>query len=139
MHLMLFGHSINGEKGGSQFLLLPFLLLIVSHYHAAMGVLYYLNLAELVVQNWASFKWDKLHEAMPFLAPNLLLANFQLICLDYIRKDAKEVTQEFEIPKIVQVTYYAMVVANAVKLAFSQRSWAQHVKGCFGEPLVVFV
>ncbi|KAJ8431622.1 hypothetical protein Cgig2_029030 [Carnegiea gigantea] len=83
-------------------------------------------MAEMVIQNWASFKWDKLHEAMPLLAPNLLPANLQLICLDYISKDAKEVTQEFEIPEIVQVIYYAMVVANTAKLAFSQRSWATH-------------
>jgi len=52
------------------------------------------------------FSWHRRNHIAP---PHPPPVDFQSICPDFVLADTKEVTWDFETPKIVQAAFYAMM------------------------------
>ena len=68
-----------------------------------------------------TFKWHLRRASHP---PRPLLQDFQDLCPSFTLPDADEAARDFNIPKIIQATFYAMVVNDAVDLSIVSRDIA---------------
>ncbi|KAJ8438624.1 hypothetical protein Cgig2_017962 [Carnegiea gigantea] len=72
-----------------------------------------------------TFKWH-LRGASHLLRP--LLEYYQDLCPSFTLSDTDEAACDFDIPEIVQATFYAMVVKDAVQLSVLSRDLAGNLK-----------
>ncbi|KAJ8443577.1 hypothetical protein Cgig2_020664 [Carnegiea gigantea] len=68
---------------------------------------------------WETFNWRVRSVARP---PLLLLENYHNLCLDFILAVVQEAARDFRILILVQVTFYAMVVNEALELGVLSRT-----------------
>jgi len=57
-----------------------------------MGFATWLNTYEMAYHFWEAFHWGKLDDVVPFPLANPLPTDFQLLCPNFIKGDAEEVT-----------------------------------------------
>jgi len=74
---------------------------------------------------WEAFKWRQRNALPP---PRLLLEDYQDLCSDFVRREAEESACDFQIPKLIQAIFYAMVVNDALELGILTRNMAQVLK-----------
>ncbi|KAJ8424173.1 hypothetical protein Cgig2_003016 [Carnegiea gigantea] len=72
-----------------------------------------------------TFKWHLRRASRP---PRPLLEEYQDLCLSFTLPDTEEAAHDFAIPEIVQGTFYALVVNDAVELSEVSRDMAGALK-----------
>jgi len=75
-----------------------------------------------------TFKFWKLERDLPPLHSRFLSLDFHVICPSFDRRDAEDVAQRLEVPKIMQVTFYAMVMNDALELGILHDAVARILK-----------
>ena len=77
-----------------------------------------------------TFKWNLRRASHP---PHPLPEDYRGLCPSFTVLDAEEAAHGFNIPKIVQGTFYAMVVNDAVELFVVSRDMAKALNSTFKE------
>jgi len=72
-----------------------------------------------------TFKWHLRKASRP---PRPLPKDHWDLCLSFTLTDAEEAAHDFDIPEIVQATFYAMVVNDVVELSVVSRDIARALK-----------
>ncbi|KAJ8424442.1 hypothetical protein Cgig2_003900 [Carnegiea gigantea] len=72
-----------------------------------------------------TFKWHLRRASCP---PHPLLEDYRDLCPSFTLLDAKEVARDFNIPEIVEATFYTMVVNDVVELSVVSRDVAGDLK-----------
>ena len=70
----------------------------------------------MIIDVCESFRSWKMDSTVPSRPPNPLLVDFQPIFPNFIKEDAEEIAREFDIPKIMQATFYATTINDAIEL-----------------------
>jgi len=73
------------------------------------------EIAEYVVRH---FTWDRRGAAFP-LSP--LLKDFQALCLSYELAIAEEAAEDYELPELLQVIFYAKLLTKVERLGVLHR------------------
>ncbi|KAJ8433285.1 hypothetical protein Cgig2_014194 [Carnegiea gigantea] len=72
-----------------------------------------------------TFKWHLRRASRP---PRLLPEDYRDLCSSFTLPDAEEAACEFDIPEIIQATFYAMVVSDAMELSAASRDMVGDLK-----------
>ncbi|KAJ8433390.1 hypothetical protein Cgig2_019180 [Carnegiea gigantea] len=83
------------------------------------------EMAEYIVRH---FKWDQRGVAFP---PSTPLKDFQALCPSYELTMAEEAAEHFELPKLPQVIFYAMLLNEAKGLGVLHGGMADYVRESF--------
>jgi len=86
---------------------------------------YYFNTGQMTQYAWETFNWCLRSAARP---PWPLHENYDDLCPYFIWAGAEEVAHDFCLPELVQVTFYAMVVNDVLKLGLLCRGMAAVLK-----------
>ena len=72
-----------------------------------------------------TFKWHLRKASCP---PQLVPVDFQDLCSSFTLPDTEEAAHDFNILEIIQATFYAMMVNDALQLSVVSRDVAEHLR-----------
>jgi len=97
---------------------------------------YYLNTEEMALYVWETFNWHLRSAARPAQPPP---EDHYDLCADFILANAQEATWDFCLPELVEATFYAVVVNDALELGMLSRGLAPIMKSVLtGLPWFIF-
>jgi len=89
---------------------------------------YYLYTEEMVLHMLETFNWWEMDSVVPPLPPYSLLPNYQMICQDFVKADVEEVARDLQTPKIIQVTFYIMIINDTIEPGFLPQIMARALR-----------